>query len=313
MVAVVFLVFAMAGHHRSTASIRRIGGGDVVGDRNRRQRRLMVAALPLPSSSCAAGDGGDASALLSPPERSDGGDTVTEERRRPWISEPVGVPEVEDFCHLGLRPSFVLAHKTTLMSYSVIPFYTPEESLRLINGKWKLTGHNFPVWKMHLDNILRAQGKFYVLEKPVSRPKSNSPDEEFTQYFKYMADESDVMSILIFSISSEFADRLRDKSCHEVMKDIESQLGFYRHTCKLLIMKEILSLKLKKDQSVKDHLMEMRRLFKCLTRLGYKMTQEELVYLMWYSLPKEIGDTASAYMKEPKTDVAALHEKFWLV
>ncbi|KAJ9542655.1 hypothetical protein OSB04_029161 [Centaurea solstitialis] len=176
------------------------------------------------------------------------------------------------------------------------------------NGVSATAGHNFPVWKMHLDNILRAQGKFYVLEKPVSRPKSNSPEEEFTQYFKYMADESDVMSILIFSISSEFADRLRDKSCHEVVKDIESQLGFYRHTGKLLIMKEILSLKLKKDQSVKDHLMEMRRLFKCLTRLGYKMTQEELVYLMWYSLPKEICDTASAYMKEPKTDVAALHE-----
>ncbi|KAJ9552008.1 hypothetical protein OSB04_016053 [Centaurea solstitialis] len=194
------------------------------------------------------------------------------------------------------------------MSFSVIPFYNPEESLRLINGKWKLTGQNFPVWKMHLDNILRAQGKLYVLEKPVSRPKSNSPEEEFTQYFKYMADESDVMSILIFSISSEFSDRLRDKSCHEVVKDIESQLGFYRHTGKLLIMKEILSLKLKKDQSVKDHLMEMRRLFKCLTRLGYKMTQEKLVYLMWYSLPKEICDTASAYMKEPKTDVATLHE-----
>ncbi|KAJ9565872.1 hypothetical protein OSB04_001838 [Centaurea solstitialis] len=207
----------------------------------------------------------------------------------------------EKICPLGIRPSFC-------MSFSVIPFYTPEESLRLINGKWKLTGQNFPVWKMHLDNILRAQGKFYVLEKPVSRPKSNSPEEEFSQYFKYMADESDVMSILIFSISSEFVDRLRDKSCHEVVKDIESQLGFYKHTGKFLIIKEILSLKLKKDQSVKDHLMEMRRLFKCLTRLGYKMTQEELVYLMWYSLPKEICDIASAYMKEPKTDVAALHE-----
>ncbi|KAJ9543956.1 hypothetical protein OSB04_023663 [Centaurea solstitialis] len=194
------------------------------------------------------------------------------------------------------------------MSFSVIPFYTPEESLRLINGKWKLTRQNFPVWKMHLDNILRAQGKFYVLEKPVSRPKSNSPVEEFTQYFKYMADESDVMSILIFSISSEFTDRLRDKSCHEVVKDIESQLGLYKHTGKLLIMKEILSLKLKKDQSVKDHLMEIRRLFKCLTRLGYKMTQEELVYLMWYSLPKEICDTTSAYMKEPKNDMVALRE-----
>ncbi|KAJ9552561.1 hypothetical protein OSB04_016606 [Centaurea solstitialis] len=201
----------------------------------------------------------------------------------------------------------------TFRTLTLVPLYFPRVSdiclfLRLINEKWKLTGQNFPVWKMHLDNILRAQGKFYVLDKPVSRPKSNSPEEEFTQYFKYMADESDVMSIPIFSISSEFTDRLRDKSCHEVVKDIESQLGFYKHTGKLLIMKEILSPKLKKDQSVKDHLMEMRRLFKCLTRLGYKMTHEELVYLMWYSLSKEICDTASAYMKEPKTDVATLHE-----
>ncbi|KAJ9542855.1 hypothetical protein OSB04_029361 [Centaurea solstitialis] len=170
------------------------------------------------------------------------------------------------------------------MSNSVIPFYTPEESLCLINGKWKLT------------------------EKPVLRPKSNSPEEEFTQYFKYLADESDVMSILIFSISPEFTGNLRNKSCHEVVKDIESQLGFYKHTGKLLIMKEILSLKLRNDQSVKDHLIKMRRLFKCLTRLGYKMTKEELVYLMWYSLPKEICDTASAYMKEPKIDVAKVHE-----
>ncbi|KAJ9565636.1 hypothetical protein OSB04_001602 [Centaurea solstitialis] len=124
---------------------------------------------------------------------------------------------------------FVLAHKND-MSNSVISFYTPEESLRLINSKWKLTGQKFSVWKMHLDNVLRAQGKLYVLDKPVSRPKSNSPENEFT------------------------------------------------------------------------------RLFKCLTRFGYKMTQEELVYLMWYSLPKEICDTTSAYMKEPKIDVAKVHE-----
>ncbi|KAJ9556764.1 hypothetical protein OSB04_011378 [Centaurea solstitialis] len=194
------------------------------------------------------------------------------------------------------------------MSNSVIPFYTPEESLRLINTKWKLTGQNFLVWKMHLDNILRAQGKLYVLDKPVPRPKSNSPEKEFTQYFKYLEDESDVMSILIFSISPELTGDLRVKSCHEVVKDMENQLGFYKHTGKLLIMKEILSLKLRKDQSVKDHLIEMRRLFKCLTRLGYKMTQEELVYLMWYSLPKEICDTASTYMKEPKNDMTKVHE-----
>ncbi|KAJ9557599.1 hypothetical protein OSB04_012213 [Centaurea solstitialis] len=194
------------------------------------------------------------------------------------------------------------------MSKSVIPFYTPEESLRLIDGKWKLTGQNFPIWKMHLDNVLSAQGKLYILEKPVSRPKSNSPEEEFAQYFKSLADESDVMSILIFSISPEFSGGLRDKSCHEVVKDIENQLGFYKHTGKLLIMKEILSLKLKKNQSIKDHLINIRRLFKCLTRLGYKMAQEELMHLMWYSLPKEICDTASAYMKEPRKDVAMLHE-----
>ncbi|KAJ9536490.1 hypothetical protein OSB04_un000327 [Centaurea solstitialis] len=160
------------------------------------------------------------------------------------------------------------------MSKSVIRFYTPEESLRLINCKWKLTGQNFPVWKMHLDNVLRAQGKLYVLEKPVSRPESNSPERDFTQYFKYLADESDVMSILIFSTSPEFTGDLR----------------------------------LKKGQSVKDHLIEMRRLFKCLSRLGYKVTQEELVYLMWFSLTKEIQDTASAYMKEPKKDVDKVHE-----
>ncbi|KAJ9567049.1 hypothetical protein OSB04_003015 [Centaurea solstitialis] len=194
------------------------------------------------------------------------------------------------------------------MSKSVIPFYTPEESLRLINCKWKLTGQNFPVWKMHPDNVLRAQGKLYVLEKPVSRPEGNSPERDFTQYFKYLADESDVMSILIFSTSPEFTGDLRVKSCHEVVKDMENQLGLYKHTGKLLIMQEIFSLKLKKDQSVKDHLIEMRRLFKCLSRLGYKMTQEELVYLMWFSLTKEIQDTASAYMKEPKNDVDKVHE-----
>ncbi|KAJ9556975.1 hypothetical protein OSB04_011589 [Centaurea solstitialis] len=194
------------------------------------------------------------------------------------------------------------------MSKSVILFYTPEESLRLINCKWKLTGQNFPVWKMHLDNVLRAQSKLYVLEKPVSRPKSNSPERDFTQYFKYLADELDVMSILIFSTSPEFTGDLRVKSCHEVVKDMENQLGLYKHTGKLLIMQKIFSLKLKKDQSVKDHLIEMRRLFKCLSRLGYKMTQEELVYLMWFSLTKEIQDTASAYMKEPKNDVDKVHE-----
>ncbi|KAJ9546964.1 hypothetical protein OSB04_019507 [Centaurea solstitialis] len=160
-------------------------------------------------------------------------------------------------------------------------------------GHWK---HNCP---KHYEAGINTSGKLGVI--PVSPSSGNMVrdtwcysgqfDSDITEKpnIKYMADESDVMSILIFSISSEFADRLRDKSCHEVVKDIESQLGFYRHT-------------------VKDHLMEMRRLFKCLTCLGCKMTQEELVYLMWYSLSKEICDTASAYMKEPKTDVAALHE-----
>ncbi|KAJ9547192.1 hypothetical protein OSB04_019735 [Centaurea solstitialis] len=194
------------------------------------------------------------------------------------------------------------------MSQISIPFYSPEESLRLIMGKWKLTGHNFPVWKLHLRNILCAQDKLYVINKPVSRPKSNAPEEEFAEYFRYLTDESDVMSILIFSMSPEFTGDLRVKSCHEVVKDVENQLGLYKHTGKLLIMQEILSLKLQKGQSVKNHLIDMRRLFKCLSRLGYKITQEELVYLMWFSLTKEVQDTASAYMKEPKNDVDKVHE-----
>ncbi|KAJ9535168.1 hypothetical protein OSB04_un001753 [Centaurea solstitialis] len=194
------------------------------------------------------------------------------------------------------------------MSPISIPFYSPEESLRLITGKWKLTGQNFPVWKLHLQNVLSAQGKLYVINKPMSRPKSNAPEEEFAEYFRFMADESDVISILVFSMSPEFTGDLRVKFCHEVVRNVENQLGFYKHTGKLLIMQEILSLKLQKGQSVKNHLIEMRRLFKCLSRLGYKMTQEELVYLMWFSLTKEVQDTASAYMKEPKNDVDKVHE-----
>ncbi|KAJ9552557.1 hypothetical protein OSB04_016602 [Centaurea solstitialis] len=142
----------------------------------------------------------------------------------------------------------------------------------------------------------------------MSRPKSNAPEEEFAEYFRFMADESDVMSILVFSMSPEFTGDLRVKFCHEVVRNVENQLGFYKHTGKLLIMQEILSLKLQEGQSVKNHLIEMRRLFKCLSRLGYKMTQEELVYLMWFSLTKEVQDTASAYMKEPKNDVDKVHE-----
>ncbi|KAJ9558488.1 hypothetical protein OSB04_013102 [Centaurea solstitialis] len=194
------------------------------------------------------------------------------------------------------------------MSPISIPFYSPEESLRLITGKWKLTGQNFPVWKLHLQNVLSSQGKLYVINKPMSRPRSNAPEEEFAEYFRFMADESDVMSVLVFSMSPEFTGDLREKFCHEVVRNVENQLGFYKHTGKLLIMQEILSLKLQKGQSVKNHLIEMRRLFKCLSRLGYKMTQEELVYLMWFSLTKEVQDTASAYMKEPKNDVDKVHE-----
>ncbi|KAJ9552766.1 hypothetical protein OSB04_016811 [Centaurea solstitialis] len=154
------------------------------------------------------------------------------------------------------------------MSPISIPFYSPEESLRLIMGKWKLTGQNFPVWKLHLQNVLSAQGKLYVINKPMSRPKSNAPEEEFAEYFRFMADESDVMSILIFSTSPEFTGDLRVKFCHEVVKNVENQLGLYKHTGKLLIMQEIFSLKLQ----------------------------------------KEVQDTASAYMKEPKNDVDKVHE-----
>ncbi|KAJ9560965.1 hypothetical protein OSB04_006125 [Centaurea solstitialis] len=191
---------------------------------------------------------------------------------------------------------------------SAIIFYSPEESLRLIMGKWKLTGQNFLVWKMHLDNVLDAQGKRYVIEKPISRPGCNAPKQDFAEYFKYMADESDVMSILSFSTSPEFTADLRVRYCHEVVKNIENQVGFYKKSGKYLIMKEIYSLKLENGQSVKDHLLEMRKLFKSLSRMGYKMVQEELVHLMWFSLTDEIRNTISAYIGEPKRNVAKLHE-----
>ncbi|KAJ9544092.1 LOW QUALITY PROTEIN: hypothetical protein OSB04_023799 [Centaurea solstitialis] len=165
------------------------------------------------------------------------------------------------------------------MSYTTVPFYSPEESLCLIMGKWKLTGQNYPVWKLHFDNVLHGQDKLYVINKPLSRPKSNAPEEEFAEYFRFMADESDVMSILSFSTSPEFTVDLRVKFCHEVVKSIENQIGFL-----------------------------IRRLFKYLSRLGYKMTQEELVYLVWFSLPKEIRVTTSGYMGKPRMDVAKVHE-----
>ncbi|KAJ9562043.1 hypothetical protein OSB04_007203 [Centaurea solstitialis] len=183
---------------------------------------------------------------------------------------------------------------------SAIIFYSPEESFRLIMGKWKLTGQNFPIWKMHLDNVLDAQGKRYVIKKPISRPGCNAPEKDFAEYFKYMADESDVMSILSFSTSPEFTADLRVRYCHEVVKNIENQVGFYKKSGKYLIMKE--------GQSVKDHLLEMRKLFKSLSRMGYKMVQEELVHLMWFSLTDEIRNTVSAYIGEPKRNVANLHE-----
>ncbi|KAJ9556211.1 hypothetical protein OSB04_010825 [Centaurea solstitialis] len=199
------------------------------------------------------------------------------------------------------------------MSYTAIPFYSPEESLRLIMGKWKLTGQNFPIWKMHLENILNAQGKRYVIEKPISRPKCNSPEKDFADYFKFMADESDVMSILSFSTSPEVTVDLRVKYFHEVVKNIESQVGFYKNSRKYLIMKKIYSLKLEKGQSVKDHLMEMRRLFKSLSRMGYKMVQEELVHLMWFSLPDEIRTIASLASLEPRPAAAAeLMDSDWI-
>ncbi|KAJ9538965.1 hypothetical protein OSB04_031698 [Centaurea solstitialis] len=111
------------------------------------------------------------------------------------------------------------------MSYTTVPFYSPEESLRLIMGKWKLTGQNYPVWKLHFDNVLRGQDKLYVINKALSRPKSNAPEEEFAEYFRFMADESDVMSILSFSASPEFTVDLRVKFYHEVVKGIENQIG----------------------------------------------------------------------------------------
>ncbi|KAJ9566124.1 hypothetical protein OSB04_002090 [Centaurea solstitialis] len=73
--------------------------------------------------------------------------------------------------------------------------------------------------------FIRLKGKRYVIEKPISRPTCNSPEKDFAEYFKFMADKSDVMSILSFSTSPEFTADLRVKYCHEVVKNIENQVG----------------------------------------------------------------------------------------
>ncbi|KAJ9544936.1 hypothetical protein OSB04_024643 [Centaurea solstitialis] len=147
----------------------------------------------------------------------------------------------------------------------------------------------------------------YVIEKAISRPTCNAPEKDFAEYFNFMDDEADVMSIISFSSSPEFTADLRVKYFHEVMKDIENHVGFYRNCGKYLIMQEIFSLKLKSGQSVKDYLLEMRRLFKSLSWMGYKMVPEELLYLLRFSLPKEIR-VKGELMGETNMDVAKVHE-----
>ena len=124
-----------------------------------------------------------------------------------------------------------------------------------------------------------------------------------------MADESDVMSILVFSTSFKFTEDLRIKSCYEVMQDVENKLVFYMRCGKYLIMSEIFSLKLKVGQSIKAHLIEMRRLFECLSRLGYTVSQDELVFLMISSLSEEHRVMIPNCEGEGNIDVVKAHER----
>ncbi|KAJ9567261.1 hypothetical protein OSB04_003227 [Centaurea solstitialis] len=312
----------VTANHRTTEAV--IGNGGAV-----RFKPPKATAPPKPRlATVVVADPRDNRKTTTPPKPQrrwwwwssrDASRTTDRLRQRRWWWRTLGLEESKPWAPT-FKPQAERGEKT--LRYRVVPtrvhpvqndvcyylLFTPEESLRLIMGKWKLTGQNFPVWKMHLDNVLDAQGKRYVIEKPISRPGCNAPEKDFAEYFKYMADEFDVMSILSFSTSPEFTADLRVRYCHEVVKNIENQVGFYKKSGKYLIMKEIYSLKLEKSQSVKDHLLEMRKLFKSLSCMGYKMVQEELVHLMWFSLTDEIRNTVSAYIGEPKRNVAKLHE-----
>ena len=114
---------------------------------------------------------------------------------------------------------------------------------------------------------------------------------------------------LCFLLRPEFTEDLRIKSCYEVMQDVETKLVFYMRCGKYLIMSEIFSLKLKMGQSVKDHLIEMRRLFECLSRLGYTVSHDELVFLMMSSLSEEYCAMIPNREGEGDIDVVKAHER----
>lgn len=196
-----------------------------------------------------------------------------------------------------------------MSSFDNIPFYTPDESLKLIMGTWRLIGPNYYVWKMHFRSILRAQEKLYVIDRdPIAQPAADAPDCEHDAYYKYLADESDVMSILVFSVSPRLVGSLKRKTAREFVQELEGKFHDNRVASSRLVMRDILSQQMKDDQFVGDHLINMRRLFNCLVNLEYPATEQELVMLMFKSLSSDYQFLIGDCIVDEDMTVIKLHE-----
>ena len=104
----------------------------------------------------------------------------------------------------------------------------------------------------------------------------NASDSEFVAFYRYQEDESDVMSIILLSVSSEYTDVLQEKSSHEVVQLYEKMFSKYARTGRSIAMREILSNKMQEGQYIGDHLIEMRTLFAHMKSFNYPATEDQL-------------------------------------
>ena len=64
---------------------------------------------------------------------------------------------------------------------------------------------------------------------------------------------------------------------------------------------------MEEGKSIKDHLIELRRLFDYLSLFGYTVPQAYLAFLMWSSLSKDYQAMVSDSMNGLELDVEKLH------
>ena len=133
------------------------------------------------------------------------------------------------------------------------------------------------------------------------RPDINASDAEFD----VMSDESDVMSILLLSVSSDYTDDLREKSAYEVIQKYEGMFQEFSRTGRSMAMIEVLSNKTKEEQYVGDHLVEMRKQLKS---FKYPVTEDQLVLLIYYSLTADYQASVEESVKKGDMTIVELHE-----